>query len=80
MNNSDERDYAEEAANRALLNEERDNHLHTWVAGMMHVHPEEVQAVARERRANGASPVECESCEFVYDPDNPPDPEDYYGR
>lgn len=33
---------------------------HSWVAGMMNVHSEDVESVAAVR------PVECERCEYVY--------------
>lgn len=33
---------------------------HTWVAGIMRVHDEDVESVAAVR------PVECERCEYVY--------------
>lgn len=36
---------------------------HTWVAGMMYVHPEDLGTVMAARRTNGDSPVECEQCE-----------------
>lgn len=36
---------------------------HSWVAGMMYVHDEDLDAVARMRT------VECERCEVVYSPE-----------
>ncbi len=37
---------------------------HSWVAGMMVVHPEDVASVAAVRE------VVCETCDKVYDPDD----------
>lgn len=39
-----------------------------WVAGMMYVHEEDLDTVAEAR------PVECESCERVYEPARRDDP------
>lgn len=66
VNNSDNRDYAEEAENARLMLEEREEHTHTWVSGMMYVHPEDVHQVALMRRESGSSLPECETCEEVY--------------
>jgi hypothetical protein len=35
-------------------------HNHSWVAGMMHVHDEDLDTVSKER------PVSCEVCDLVY--------------
>lgn len=40
---------------------------HSWVAGMMVVHPEDLDMVARERARHGET-VECAKCEEVYRP------------
>ena len=64
----DQRDYAEEAFNERLMREEPSDHGHVWVSGMMYVHPEDVHAIAIERKAAGATLPECEVCEMVYDP------------
>jgi hypothetical protein len=45
---------------------------HSWVAGMMCVHEEDLATVAAMRAASGSSLPECERCELVYDPQNPP--------
>ena len=39
--------------------------LHSWVAGMMHVHTEDLIAVAKLRT------VECEKCELTVGPATP---------
>ena len=50
---------------------------HAWVSGMMYVHPEDLHVTALARAASGSSLPECERCELVYDPSNPPcDPYD----
>lgn len=36
---------------------------HSWVAGMMYVHEEDVASIARNRH------VECEKCEISYESD-----------
>lgn len=42
---------------------------HEWVAGMMIVHPEDLDQVARERsRMRGCSPVTCSKCDEEYLP------------
>jgi hypothetical protein len=38
---------------------------HSWEAGMMHVHDEDVESTARARRAFGET-VECGQCDHVY--------------
>lgn len=38
---------------------------HDWVAGMMSVHPEDLETVATARAASG-SKVECQACEATY--------------
>lgn len=45
---------------------------HSWVSGMMYVDEQDLATVARERAANGSTLPECERCELVYDPFNPP--------
>ena len=70
MNGDDERDYAEESYNRNTMTEA--GHAHSWVSGMMYVHPEDVHQVAKSRQASGSSLPECEKCEAVYDPASPP--------
>jgi hypothetical protein len=45
---------------------------HSWVSGMMYVHHEDLHATAVMRAASGSSLPECEHCELVYDPENPP--------
>lgn len=42
---------------------------HTWVAGMMYVHSEDVWGVYLERLAKNQPLPECERCEHIYDPD-----------
>lgn len=39
---------------------------HTPIAGMVHVHPEDLTAVADMRRNRGLSPVGCENCDMRY--------------
>lgn len=41
---------------------------HTWVSGMMHVHDEDVHAVAEMRAKAGERLPECEDCGAEYDP------------
>lgn len=38
---------------------------HDWVAGMMHVHPEDLEAVHKARSAKGHD-IDCESCDAIY--------------
>ena len=40
---------------------------HSWVAGMMHVHDEDLGAVYAARSARGEV-IECERCEATYSP------------
>jgi hypothetical protein len=40
---------------------------HSWVAGMMYVHDEDLDAVYAARSARGET-IECERCEAVYTP------------
>jgi hypothetical protein len=42
---------------------------HTPVAGMMHVHPEDLDTVARMRRDRGIPSVTCDDCDARYDVD-----------
>lgn len=42
---------------------------HSWVAGMMYVHSEDVWSVYNSRVERGDSPPECERCEHIYDPE-----------
>lgn len=39
---------------------------HSPVAGMMHVHPEDLDTVAAARRKNRDRPIECSDCDAVY--------------
>ena len=39
---------------------------HTPIAGMMHVHAEDLNTVTMERWARGIAPVECEQCDMVH--------------
>lgn len=39
-------------------------HVHSWVAGMMYVHAEDLEFVADSRR--GPEGIECEGCEITY--------------
>lgn len=77
MNNSDERDYAEESANRAEMTEGdacTQDHA-AWVSGMMYVSPEDVQATYDELKRNNISrDIECETCGGVYVPGKSFDP------
>lgn len=41
-------------------------HVHSGVAGIMAVHDEDLDTVARARKANGGRPIECEGCDAVY--------------
>lgn len=41
--------------------------LHAWVAGMMYVHEEDLEATARDRAEWGGT-VECEKCDMIYAP------------
>lgn len=41
---------------------------HSWVAGMMYVHPDDVESIAELREGAGLSRVECERCETRYYP------------
>lgn len=60
MNGDDERDYAEEAENARI---DRDEHDHSWVAGMMVVPVEDLGAVAEGRGAQG---IVCTWCDITY--------------
>lgn len=42
---------------------------HSYVAGMLYVHDEDLDTIAETRKAKGLSPIECEKCDKVYDPD-----------
>lgn len=42
---------------------------HSWVAGMMRVHSEDVWSVFLARKERGDSLPECYRCEHVYDPE-----------
>jgi hypothetical protein len=44
-------------------------HRHTWVAGIMAVHDEDLDAVYAERAARGET-IDCETCDAVYEPAN----------
>lgn len=39
---------------------------HSAIAGMMHVHDDDLDTVADMRRANGDQPIECERCDATY--------------
>lgn len=45
-----------------------DECLHSWVGGMIYVHDEDLESVARERAEWGGT-VECEKCDAIYVPD-----------
>lgn len=71
MDNDEQRDYAEESANRAEMAEGdvcTENHGH-WVSGMCYVPPEDVESTYHELRANNISrDIECDKCGGVYVP------------
>lgn len=45
---------------------DQENCQHAWVAGIMVVHPEDLESTARERAKWGGT-VECEKCDLVYE-------------
>lgn len=42
------------------------DHIHSGVAGMMVVHDEDLDSVARARKGKGSKPIECNGCDAVY--------------
>lgn len=45
---------------------EQEECQHSWVAGMMYVHDDDVEDCARARAAFGET-VECECCDAIYE-------------
>lgn len=77
MDINDQRDYAEERANRAEMEEgDACTQDHgAWVSGMMVVNSWDVQATYDELRANGVTrDIECEKCGGIYIPGKSFDP------
>lgn len=44
------------------------DHIHSGIAGSMQmvIHDEDLDMVAKARKANGDQPIECEGCDAVY--------------
>jgi hypothetical protein len=45
---------------KGIMRQDQRDCPHAWVAGMMYVHPEDLDYVAKVRE------VECEKCELIY--------------